>query len=279
MNIDSRESFAPASAWRKICSDRVAFFALCFVAVCAVLCALADFVAPFHYAAQDLKLGAVPPCGEHLLGTDTLGRDLLSRLLYGGRISYAVGLLATAVAVLIGGSYGLLSGMFVGKVDSFMMMVVDIAYSLPFTIFVILLMLVFGRSVWLVFIAIGAVEWLTMARIVRGMTLDIKGRQFVEAAEALGESKLGIMLRHILPNLAGVIFVCAALTVPSVMLLEAFLSFLGLGVQAPLPSLGSLVKDGAEAMEDAPWLLVFPAVFFSATLFALNRIGEALSEK
>ncbi len=279
MNIDSRESFAPASAWRKICSDRVAFFALCFVAVCAVLCALADFVAPFHYAAQDLKLGAVPPCGEHLLGTDTLGRDLLSRLLYGGRISYAVGLLATAVAVLIGVSYGLLSGMCGGKIDAFMMRVVDIAYSLPFTIFVILLMLVFGRSVWLVFIAIGAVEWLTMARIVRGMTLDIKGRQFVEAAEALGESKLGIMLRHILPNLAGVIFVCAALTVPSVMLLEAFLSFLGLGVQAPLPSLGSLVKDGAEAMEDAPWLLVFPAVFFSATLFALNRIGEALSEK
>ena len=158
-----------------------------------------------------------------------------------------------------------------------MMRFVDAVYSLPFTIFVILLTLALGRSIWLIFVAIGAVEWLTMARIVRGITLDLKSRQFVEASVALGQSKIKIMARHILPNALGSILVCAALTVPSVMLLEAFLSFLGLGVQAPLPSWGSLVKDGAEHMEDAPWLLVFPAFFFGATLYALNRIGESLS--
>jgi len=158
-----------------------------------------------------------------------------------------------------------------------MMRFVDIVYSLPFTIFVILLMIAFGRSIWLIFVAIGAVEWLTMARIVRGITLDLKSRQFVEASVALGQSKIKIMTRHILPNALSSILVCATLTVPSVMLLEAFLSFLGLGVQAPLPSWGSLVKDGAEYMEDAPWMLVFPAFFFSATLYALNRVGEALS--
>jgi len=154
---------------------------------------------------------------------------------------------------------------------------VDIIYSLPFTIFVILLTLAFGRSIWLIFVAIGAVEWLTMARIVRAMTLDLKSRQFVEASVALGQSKIKIMLKHILPNSASAILVCATLTVPSVMLLESFLSFLGLGVQAPLPSWGSLVKDGAEYMEDAPWMLIFPALFFSATLYALNRVGESLS--
>ncbi|MFR6034698.1 MAG: ABC transporter permease [Bacilli bacterium] len=195
-------------------------------------------------------------------------------MLYGGRVSFAVGILATAVAVVIGTSYGMVSGMCGGKTDALMMRIVDIIYSLPFTIFVILLMMAFGRSLWLIFVAIGAVEWLTMARIVRAMTLDIKSRQFVEAAVALGESRLGIMRRHILPNVFGSVLVCAALTVPSVMLLEAFLSFLGLGVQAPLPSWGGLVKDGAEYMEDAPWMLVLPALFFSATLYALNRIGR-----
>ncbi len=279
MSNSKRENPTTISAWKKLRTDKLAYASFWFIALSALLCICADFIAPYHYAVQDLKLGASAPNMNHLLGTDTLGRDLLSRLLYGGRISYAVGLLATAVAIIIGVTYGLISGMKGGKTDAVMMRIVDIAYSLPFTIFVILLMLVFGRSIWLVFVAIGAVEWLTMARIVRGMTLDLKSRQFVEAATALGQSKFGIMTRHILPNLLGVIFVCAALTVPSVMLLEAFLSFLGLGVQAPLPSLGTLVKDGAESMEDAPWLLIFPAIFFSITLFALNRIGEAFSEK
>ena len=259
-------------------ADRLALASLFFIIVTAALCFAAGVVAPYDYQVQNLSLGATPPSMEHWFGTDIHGRDLLSRMLFGGRVSFAVGILATVVAVLIGTSYGMVSGMCGGKTDALMMRIVDIVYSLPFTIFVILLMMAFGRSLWLIFVAIGAVEWLTMARIVRAMTLDIKSRQFVEAAVALGESRWGIMRRHILPNVFGAVLVCAALTVPSVMLLEAFLSFLGLGVQAPLPSWGGLVKDGAEYMEDAPWMLVFPALFFSATLYALNRIGEAVSE-
>ena len=245
----------------------------------AACCFLADFVAPFDSVAQDLSAGLQPPSARHIFGTDSLGRDVFSRILYGGRVSFAVAVIATFVAVAIGVVYGTVSAMCGGAVDSLMMRFVDIIYTLPFTIFVILLMVAFGRSIVLVFVAIGAVEWLTMARISRASALEIKSRQFVEAAECMGQTKSGIFFKHILPNMLSPIFACAALTVPSVMMLEAFLSFLGLGVQAPLPSWGSLIKDGAEFMEDAPWLLVFPSIFFSATLFALNRVGEALSER
>lgn len=264
-------------ALRAIRQDKITLFCAIFTFLLGLLCAFAPFITPFDYDAQNLSLGASSPSFEHIFGTDILGRDMFTRMLYGGRISFAVGLLATFVAAGIGVLYGVISGMAGGKVDAVMMRCVDIAYSLPFTIFVILLTVAFGRSIWLIFIAIGAVEWLTMARIVRACTLDIKGRAYVEAAKSLGESNIGIVVRHILPNAMASILVCAALTVPSVMLLEAFLSFLGLGVQAPLPSWGSLIKDGAEFMEDAPWLLIFPAVFFSFTLYSLNRIGETLS--
>lgn len=252
--------------------------ALAFLLAAFLICVFAEFTAPYSYEAQDMALGASAPSFEHIFGTDMLGRDLFSRMLYGGRISFLVGILATTVAVVIGVFYGMISGLAGGKTDSFMMRFVDIVYALPFTIFVILLTLAFGRSIWLIFVAIGAVEWLTMARITRSVTLELKSRQFVEASKAMGQSQIKIMTRHILPNLASSIAVCAALTMPAVMLLEAFLSFLGLGVQAPLPSLGSLVKDGAEYMEDAPWLLAFPAIFFSAILYSINYIGERLSE-
>ncbi|MBO5781315.1 MAG: ABC transporter permease [Opitutales bacterium] len=248
--------------------------------ICAFLiCLFADFTAPYPYELQNMDLGASPPSFAHPLGTDIMGRDMLSRLIYGGRISFFVGILATAVSILIGVFYGMVSGLAGRKTDSVLMRIVDIIYSLPFTIFVILLTLAFGRSIWLIFVAIGAVEWLTMARIARAMTLDLKTSQFVEASKAMGQSAFGIIAKHILPNLMPSIIVCAALTMPSVMLLEAFLSFLGLGVQAPLPSLGSLIKDGAEYMEDAPWLLVFPAAFFSALLYCINLIGERLTLK
>mgnify|MGYP002543246995 CR=1 FL=1 len=277
MRPPTNNDSAAAIAWRNISEDGTALACLVFLLLGAALCFCAPLAAPYSYEEQNLALGSVPPSLSHIFGTDMLGRDILSRILYGGRISFAVGLLATGVAVFIGVAYGMVSGMAGGKIDALMMRFVDIVYSLPFTIFVILLMIAFGRSIWLIFVAIGAVEWLTMARIVRGITLDLKSRQFVEASVALGQSKIKIMTRHILPNALSSILVCATLTVPSVMLLEAFLSFLGLGVQAPLPSWGSLVKDGAEYMEDAPWMLVFPAFFFSATLYALNRVGEALS--
>ncbi len=268
---------ALGGAWRKLRADPFAFACLIFISAMAALCFLAPIAAPYSYDAQDLALSASPPSTSHWLGTDQLGRDILSRILYGGRISFAVGIMATLVAIAIGACYGMISGMAGGKTDSAMMRIVDILYSMPFTIFVILLMVAFGRSLWLIFVAIGAVEWLTMARITRAMTLDVKSRQFVDASISLGQSKFGIMRLHILPNVMESVLVCATLTMPSVMLLEAFLSFLGLGVQAPLPSWGSLVKDGAEYMEDAPWLLIFPSLFFVSALYALNKIGETLS--
>ena len=209
---------------------------------------------------------------------DNLGRDLFARTTYGGRISLAVGLLATLVSLVIGVSYGMISGYAGGRVDSLMMRGVDVLYSLPFIIFVILLMVLFGRNFLLLFVAIGAVEWLTMARITRAQTLNLKNTEFIEAVRALGFSNLRIIFRHILPNLLGPIIVYATLTVPAVMLLEAVLSFLGLGVQAPMSSWGSLIKEGAEKMDAAPWLLLFPGLFFCITLFALNFLGDGLRD-
>ena len=262
----------------RIVSDKFSLACFATVSLIAVACLCADLIAPYSYSAQDLSSGVLPPSRGHLFGTDALGRDVFSRALFGGRVSFAVGIMATLVAVFIGVAYGTASALFGGRVDAAMMRVVDIIYALPFTIFVILLMVAFGRSLWLIFVAIGAVEWLTMARIARAAALEVKSRQFVEASVALGQTRFGVFAKHILPNMLSPVFACAALTVPSVMMLEAFLSFLGLGVQAPLPSWGSLIKDGAEYMEDAPWLLVFPSLLFSITLFCLNRVGEALSE-
>ena len=199
-------------------------------------------------------------------------------MLHGGRISLAVGFLATSVSLIIGVAYGMTSGYLGGKMDALMMRFVDILYSLPFTIFVILLMVLFGRNFILLFVAIGAVEWLTMARITRAQTLSLKQAEFIEAARALGYSHSRVLFRHILPNLLGPVIVYATLTVPAVMLLEAVLSFLGLGVQAPMSSWGSLIKEGSEKMDIAPWLIFFPGVFFSLTLLALNFLGDGLRD-
>jgi oligopeptide transport system permease protein len=215
---------------------------------------------------------------RHILGTDTLGRDLLVRILYGGRVSIGVGLAATLVALTIGVTYGAVAGYFGGKLDAFMMRVVDIVYSLPFTIFVILLMVFFGRDIYLLFVAIGAVEWLTMARIVRGQVMSIKRMEFVEAARSLGFGRRRIIFRHILPNVMGPVIVYTTLTIPAVMMLEAFLSFLGLGVQPPMSSWGWLIKEGAEKMEEFPWLLTYPGAVFSITLFSLNFLGDGLRD-
>ncbi|HEU5079419.1 MAG TPA: ABC transporter permease [Opitutaceae bacterium] len=215
---------------------------------------------------------------RHVLGTDVLGRDLLVRLLYGGRVSLGVGMAATFVALTIGVIYGAIAGYQGGKLDSAMMRFVDIIYSLPFTIFVILLMVFFGRDIYLLFVAIGAVEWLTMARIVRGQVMSIKRTEYVEAARSLGLSNARIIFRHILPNVVGPVIVYTTLTIPNVMLLEAFLSFLGLGVQPPMSSWGWLIKEGAEKMEEFPWLLISPGVVFSVTLFSLNFLGDGLRD-
>ena len=232
----------------------------------------------YDYAYQDLDLGPSGPSAQHLLGTDTLGRDLLTRMLYGSRISLLVGFLATLVALSIGVIWGTIAGFSGGKVDTIMMRIVDVLYGIPFIIFVILLMVIFGRNLILLFMAIGAVEWLTMARIVRSQVMTLSKQEFILSARAMGVSKAGIIFRHLIPNSVGPVIVYATLTVPQIMLLEAFLSFLGLGVQAPLSSWGLLIRDGAVSMEEYWWLLIFPSLAFSLTLFSLNFIGDGLRD-
>ncbi len=221
-----------------------------------------------------------PPSVEsgHWFGTDAVGRDILVRTLEGGRISLLVGLVATIVSLLIGVSYGAVAGYFGGPADRMMMRVVDIIYALPFMFFVILLMVVFGRHILFIFVAIGAVNWLDMARIVRGQTLSLRNTEFIEAARACGVGDWAIIRRHIIPNLLGLVIVYATLTIPQVILLESFLSFLGLGVQEPMSSWGALVADGAQDMESAPWTLIVPAVFLTVTLYCFNYIGDGLRD-
>ena len=243
-----------------------------------VLAIFAPWIAPHSYSYQNLELGAVGPSSTYLLGTDTLGRDQFSRILYGARVSLLVGFVATAVALVIGVSWGIVAGFFGGKIDSTMMRIVDILYGLPFIIFIVLLMVIFGRNIWLLFLAIGAVEWLTMARIVRGQVLTLKNQEFVLAAQAMGVRNLSLFFRHILPNILGTIAVYATLTIPQVMLLEAFLSFLGLGVQPPMSSWGTLIRYGVESMEEYPWMLIFPGLIFTITLFCLNFFGDGLRD-
>jgi oligopeptide transport system permease protein len=266
-----------SDAWRRLRQNRLAVFGGIVVATLLLLCLFGPLFSQ-SFREQNLDLGARPPSWAHWLGTDTLGRDMFSRILYGGRISILVGLVATFVALVIGVSYGAIAGFAGGKIDALMMRTVDIMYALPFAIFVILLMVLFGQNIFLLFVAIGAVEWLTMARIVRGQALAIKHMEFIEAARALGFGRGRIVFRHVIPNLLGPIIVYTTLTIPGVMLLEAFLSFLGLGVQPPMSSWGVLIKDGADKMEEFWWLLVFPGTVFSLTLFSLNFLGDGLRD-
>lgn len=266
------------AAWRRFGRHRLNVIAFWFLIALIVLCVLGPFLSPYAQDAQNLELKAVNASTQHWLGTDTLGRDMLTRILHGGRVSLAVGLLATLVAACIGVTYGLISGLAGGRVDAAMMRVVDILYAFPFINFVILLMVVFGRQFWLIFVAIGAVEWLTMARVVRGQVLALKNLEFVTAAKASGASFWHIVRKHLLPNVIGPVIIYASLTVPGVMLLEATLSFLGLGIQPPNASWGVLLGDGSQVMQTYPWLLLYPGLFFSSTLLALNILGDGLRD-
>ena len=267
-----------SDAYRRLIQNKAAMIGG-IVLVVLILCAIfAPLIAPYSYSYQDLNLGASKPSWDHLLGTDVMGRDLLSRILYGARISLMVGFVATSVALVIGVSWGIVAGYFGGRIDSVMMRIVDVLYGLPFIIFIILLMVIFGRNLWLLFGAIGAVEWLTMSRIVRGQVIVLKNQEFVLAAKAMGVSNFSMFKRHLLPNILGPIAVYATLTIPAVMLLESFLSFLGLGIQPPMSSWGTLIKDGVESMEEYSWLLIYPGITFTITLFALNFFGDALRD-
>ena len=237
-------------------------------------------LSPFAFDDVDWELISTPPdiASGHVFGTDAIGRDLYVRTLHGGRISLMVGIIATLVSLVIGIAYGATAGYLGGRIDSIMMRIVDILYAMPFMFFVILLMVFFGRHIFLIFIAIGAINWLDMARIVRGQTLSLKRREYIEAARSYGVSTGSIIMRHIVPNLLGIVVVYITLTIPQVILVESFLSFLGLGVQEPDTSWGALVNEGAQDMEQAPWALLFPAGFLAITLFCFNFIGDGLRD-
>lgn len=243
-----------------------------------LLCSIVPFFSTQSHTNTQLAYGAQPPSLQHLFGTDELGRDLFIRTLIGGRISIGVGLAATVVALLIGVSYGMVAGYCGGKTEALMMRLVDTLYALPFTLIVILLTVIFGRNLLLIFLAIGAVEWLTMARIVHGQTKALRTQHFVDAAIVSGAGTTRILIQHIFPNLLSSVIVYTTLTIPAVILLESVISFLGLGVQAPMSSWGILINDGAEKIDVYPWMLIFPALFFSLTIFALNFIGDGLRD-
>jgi len=266
-------------AGRRLMANRAAVAGMAVLAVLVVLALVGPFFTPFAYDQVDKDDVWLPPlAGGHLLGSDALGRDLLARLLTGLRVSLAIGMVATFVSLAIGVAWGAVAGYVGGKLDEAMMRFVDVLYSLPFIFFVILLMVTFGSNLILIFVAIGAVEWLTMSRIVRGQTLTLKNKEFVEAARAAGLGRGGIIARHIVPNLLGPVVVYVTLTIPAVILAESFLSFLGLGVQPPMASLGALIAGGASDMELAPWLLVFPSVVMVLTLMCFNFIGDGLRD-
>jgi len=253
---------------------------LAIIAMLAVASQVGPSLSPHAYDALDWSALASSPtlAGAHWLGTDHLGRDLFVRTLHGMRISLLIALVATAISVLIGVAWGATAGYVGGRVDALMMRCVDVLYSLPYIFFVIVLTVLFGRSLVLLFVAIGAVGWLTMARIVRGQALALRRREFIEAAIATGASTPRILLRHVAPNVAGPVVVYASLMVPQMILYESFLSFLGLGVQEPLASLGSLVAEGASGMESAPWMLIVPAAVLVTLLMCCNFLGDGLRD-
>jgi oligopeptide transport system permease protein len=277
-------------ARRRLFRNRAAVVSIITLGIITLLAVFGPFFLAYPYDYIDYSVVSCAPdwwpdpsvlCnagGTHWFGTDSVGRDLLVRTLYGARVSLAVGRIATLVSLVIGVAYGATAGYLGGRVDELMMRFVDVLYSIPYIFLVIILMVIFNRNFFLLFVAIGAVEWLTMSRIVRGQTLSIKQKEFIEAARASGVNGFGIITRHIIPNVFGPVIVYVTLTVPASILAESFLSFLGLGIQEPLTSWGVLISEGANQMETAPWMLIFPALFMAVTLFCFNFIGDGLRD-
>ncbi|MEX2497719.1 MAG: ABC transporter permease subunit [Wenzhouxiangellaceae bacterium] len=267
-------------AWHRLKRNKAAVVGAMILLFIIIMVTIGPMLNPWDHEIPDWDHYSTPPSMDtgHVMGTDALGRDLFERVMVGGRISLLVGIIATLVSLVIGVTYGAVAGYLGGRVDNWMMRAVDAIYALPFMFFVILLMVVFGRNIFLIFVAIGAVNWLDMARIVRGQTLSLKNKAFIEAALVSGATERQVIARHIIPNLLGVVVVYVSLTIPQVILVESFLSFLGLGVQEPLTSWGALVNEGAQELETAPWSLLFPATFLAATLFAFNFLGDGLRD-
>jgi len=295
-------------AWRRLLRNKLAVLGMIVLAVMVVAVivgpAIIAWTTGYTYdliPADRSLVKAMPPSLQHLMGTDDAGRDLFARVLQGGRISLMVGIISTIVSLIVGVSYGAIAGYLGGRIDNIMMRVVDILYSIPYILIVIVLLSVFGgpstpawvqwrstklggagnqglSQIFLLFFALGLVSWLTMARVVRGQILSLKNQEFVMAAKATGVSTVGIIFRHLIPNALGPVIVYATLTVPSVMLTEAFLSYLGLGVQAPFASWGSLAADGVKNIAIFPWQLLFPGLTMALTLFSLNFLGDGLRD-
>lgn len=306
MSTPSASAHLSESPWqaaaRRLRQNRLAMGGAVFIVLLTIVCWTGPWISRYQQSQQDLNLQASPPSLAHWMGTDSLGRDIATRVLYGGRMSLLVGLAATAVALVIGVIYGGISGWIGGRLDAFLMRIVDVLYAFPFIVFVILLNVAVGEIVksWLatqswisveranewraqaelliLFAVIGAVEWLTMARVVRGQVLALRKLEFITAARAYGARTPMILKRHLLPNVLGPVIIYASLTVPGVMLTEAILSFLGLGIQPPAASWGTLIADGAKEIESSPWMLIFPGAFFSCTLLALNFLGDGLRD-
>lgn len=267
-------------SWRRLRARRSTTVAAAILAAIIIAAVLVPWLSRYDYATPAWTRIFMPPTlrGGQLFGTDSLGRDLLVRVMWGCRVSLLVGITASLISVVIGVLWGALAGYLGGRVDGLLMRSVDVLYSVPFIPFVIVLEVLFGRNFLMVFIAIGAVSWLDIARIVRGQTLTIRNQEYIEAARALGVRTPAMIWRHVLPNLIGLVAVYATLTIPGVILFEALLSFLGLGVHAPLASLGSLVAEGANEMQANPYLLIFPAAFLAVIILCLNRLGDALRD-
>ncbi|WP_281646693.1 oligopeptide ABC transporter permease OppC [Parendozoicomonas sp. Alg238-R29] len=278
LDVEGRSLWADARA--RFLRNKAAVTSLIILACVGVLVIIGPMLSPHEFDAIDWGYMAAAPdmASSHWFGTDSLGRDLFVRTLMGGRISFMVGIMGALVAVLIGTLYGATAGYVGGRIDSTMMRILEILQSFPFMFLVILLVTMFGRSIMLIFLAIGAVSWLDMARIVRGQTISLKSREFIEAARVCGTQPRSIILRHIVPNVLGIVVVYASLLVPSMILFESFLSFLGLGVQEPMTSWGALVNEGAQSMEVAIWQLAFPVAFLVITLFCFNYVGDGLRD-
>ncbi|WP_413111278.1 oligopeptide ABC transporter permease OppC [Thaumasiovibrio sp. DFM-14] len=291
-NVDALEKFSEQlevegrSLWQdariRFMRNKAAMTGLFILMLITLAVIFGPMFAPYAFDETDwYAMHAAPSFGEegaHWFGTDSLGRDLYVRTLVGGRISMMVGVMGALVAVVIGTLYGATSGFIGGRTDRVMMRILEILYSIPFMFFVIVLVTIFGRNIMLIFVAIGAISWLDMARIVRGQTLSLRSKEFIEAAYVCGVSRWSIITRHIVPNVLGIVAVYSTLLVPSMILTESFLSFLGLGVQEPMTSWGALLQEGSQTMELAIWQLLFPAAFMVTTLFCFNYVGDGLRD-
>ncbi|AUT61597.1 peptide ABC transporter permease [Paraburkholderia terrae] len=279
--VDAPPSRSPlATAARRFVRNRAAFVALLLLVVIMLACFVGPLLSPNNAIDSDWSAISLAPTFDnmHWFGTDELGRDLLVRTLVGGRVSLEVGLLGTLVSGLIGVAWGATAGYLGGRVDAVMMRIVDMMYAIPYMLIAILMMTLFGRAFYLVVLTISAFSWLDMARVVRGQTLSLRSREFIDAAKAIGVDSRSIITRHIVPNLIGVVVVYATVTVPGIVLTESVLSFLGLGVQEPMTSWGVLIQDGAQKLESTPWLLLCPALMLCATLYAVSFVGDGLRD-